>query len=54
MSKKIRITDLPEFNMAEHLPDEQAVAEYLTVAFEENDPEALVVSRVAQPIHTPS
>ena len=27
--------------MAEHLPDEQAVAEYLTVILEENDPAAL-------------
>lgn len=41
MSKKIKITDLPEFDMAEHLPDEQAVAEYLTVVLEENDPAAL-------------
>lgn len=54
MSKKIRITDLPQFDMAEQLPDEQAVAEYLIVAFEENDPQALVVSQVAQPTHTPS
>lgn len=41
MSKKIKIADLPEFDMAEHLPDEQAVAEYLTVVLEENDPAAL-------------
>lgn len=41
MSKKIKIADLPEFDMAEHLPDEQAVAEYLTVILEENDPAAL-------------
>jgi len=41
MSKKTKITDLPEFDMAEHLPDEQAVAEYLTVVLEENDPAAL-------------
>ncbi len=41
MSKKITIADLPEFDMAEHLPDEQAVAEYLTVVLEENDPAAL-------------
>ncbi|WP_226458361.1 helix-turn-helix domain-containing protein [Quatrionicoccus australiensis] len=53
MSKKIRITYLPEFDIAEHLPDEQAVAEYLTEVLEENDPEALVVSQVA-PTHTPS
>lgn len=41
MSKKIKIADLPEFDMAEHLPDELAVAEYLTVILEENDPAAL-------------
>ena len=41
MTRKIKITDLPEFDMAEHLPDEQAVAEYLTVILEENDPAAL-------------
>lgn len=41
MTRKIRIADLPAFDMAEHLPDEQAVAEYLTVVLEENDPAAL-------------
>lgn len=41
MSKKIKIAELPEFDMAEHLPDEQAIAEYLTIVLEENDPAAL-------------
>ena len=41
MSKKIKIADLPEFDIAEHLPDEQAIAEYLTVVLEEDDPAAL-------------
>ena len=41
MTRKIKIADLPEFDLAEHLPDEQAVAEYLTVILEENDPAAL-------------
>ena len=36
-----KITDLPEFDVAEWLPDEAAVAEYLTVVMEENDPAAL-------------
>ena len=36
-----KIADLPEFDMAEWLPDEAAVAEYLTVVMEENDPAAL-------------
>ncbi|HOI52946.1 MAG TPA: putative addiction module antidote protein, partial [Azonexus sp.] len=44
MTRKIRIADLPAFDMAEHLPDEQAVAEYLTVVLEENDPAALAAA----------
>lgn len=41
MNKKIRIADLPEFDMTEHLDSEQAIAEYLTIILEENDPAAL-------------
>ena len=41
MTEKISIADLPEFDMAEHLDSEQAIAEYLTVVLEENDPGAL-------------
>jgi probable addiction module antidote protein len=41
MSKKIKVSALPEFDMAEHLDDGQAIAEYLTVVMEENDPSAL-------------
>lgn len=41
MTRKIKISELPKFDMAEHLPDEQAIAEYLTVVLEENDPAAL-------------
>lgn len=41
MTRKIKIADLPEFDMAEHLPDEQAIAEYLTAVLDENDPAAL-------------
>lgn len=41
MTKKIKIADLPEFDMTEYLPDEQAIAEYLTVVLEEDDPAAL-------------
>lgn len=37
MTKKIRITDLPDFDAAEYLDSEQAIAEYLTVVLEEND-----------------
>lgn len=41
MTRKIKVSELSEFDMAEHLPDEQAIAEYLTVVLEENDPAAL-------------
>lgn len=41
MGKKVKLADLKPFDMAEHLPDEQAIAEYLTVVLEENDPSAL-------------
>ena len=41
MTKKIKISDLPVFDVTEHLTDEQAIAEYLTVVLEENDPAAL-------------
>ena len=41
MAKKIRAADLPEFDITEHLDSDQAMAEYLTVVLEENDPAAL-------------
>lgn len=41
MTKKINVADLPEFDMAEHLADNLAIAEYLTIVLEENDPSAL-------------
>ena len=41
MSKKIKVSELPEFDMSQHLNDEQSIAEYLTVVMEENDPSAL-------------
>lgn len=37
MAKKIRIADLPDFDMAAHLKDEEDIAAYLTVVMEEND-----------------
>ena len=42
MTRKIRISELPEFDMAEYLPDEQAIAEYLTIVLEEGDPAELM------------
>jgi probable addiction module antidote protein len=41
MTEKIRIADLPEFDITEHLEDDQAIAEYLTIVMEEDDPAAL-------------
>ncbi len=41
MTKKTKIADLPEFDITEHLDSEQAIAEYLTIVLEENDPAAL-------------
>ena len=38
MVKKINVADLPEFDMAEHLDSDQAIADYLTIVMEENDP----------------
>jgi len=37
MPKKIKISDLPEFDMAKHLRDEEDIAAYLTVVMEEDD-----------------
>ena len=44
MSKKIRISDLPVFDVTEYLEDDQAIAEYLTCVLEENDPDLLVTA----------
>ncbi|WPL17912.1 putative addiction module antidote protein [Thiorhodovibrio winogradskyi] len=44
MTEKIRIADLPEFDIAEHLEDDQAIAEYLTLVIEENDPALLAAA----------
>lgn len=37
MSKKIRVSDLPDFDMAEHLKSEEDLASYLTLVLEEGD-----------------
>jgi probable addiction module antidote protein len=44
MKKKIRLTDIPDLDFAEHLDTDQAVAEYLTVILEENDPALLAAA----------
>ncbi|MBB1075888.1 putative addiction module antidote protein [Rhodoferax sp. 4810] len=42
MNETIYAADLPEFDMADYLEDERAIAEYLTVVLEEHDPAALI------------
>jgi probable addiction module antidote protein len=44
MAKKTKIADLPEFDVTEYLNDEQAIADYLTVVLEENDPALLAAA----------
>ncbi|GAB1407546.1 putative addiction module antidote protein [Thermomonas brevis] len=44
MTKKTKISELPDFDMAEHLTDEQAVAEYVSIVLEENDPALLAAA----------
>ncbi len=41
MTHVISINDIPEFDFAEHLDSEEAIAEYLTLVLEENDPALL-------------
>lgn len=41
MVEKIKIADLPVFDPAEHLRDEEDIAAYLTAILEENDPALL-------------
>ncbi len=41
MTKKIKIADLPDFDMAEHLKSDEDIAQYLTLVLEENDPAEL-------------
>lgn len=41
MSTKIKIADLPDFDMADHLQTEDDVANYLTLVLADNDPAEL-------------
>jgi len=41
MTKTIKISSLPEFDLAEHLKTNEDVANYLTVVLEEHDPAEL-------------
>ena len=44
MSKKISIADLPEFDVAEYLDSPEAIAEYISVIMEDNDPALLAAA----------
>ena len=46
MRKKIRVADLPEFDAAEYLDDEQAIAEYLTAMMADGDPAMMAAALV--------
>lgn len=41
MTKKIKISECKPFDIAEHLEDEAAIAAYMNVVLEENDPALL-------------
>lgn len=41
MAKKIKVSELPEFDAAEYLNNEDDVVAYLTTILEENDPALL-------------
>jgi probable addiction module antidote protein len=44
IKRKIKVADLPEFDVTEYLDSEQAMAEYLTSMMEENDPSLLAAA----------
>ncbi|MGZ8217327.1 addiction module antidote protein [Methylomagnum sp.] len=44
MTQKIRLADLPEFDITESLKSEEDIAEYLTVVLEEDDPALLAAA----------
>ena len=44
MTKKIKVSELPEFDAAEYLNSEEDVAAYLTTILEENDPALLATA----------
>lgn len=40
----VKISELKRFDITEHLDNEQAIAEYLTIVLEENDPALLTAA----------
>jgi probable addiction module antidote protein len=44
MSKKVKASELPDFDFSEHLDNEAAVCEYLTAIVEDGDPALLAAA----------
>lgn len=44
MTPKSNVADLPEFDMVKYLPDDESIAEYLTIVLEDNDPALLAAA----------
>ncbi len=44
MDKRIKVLELPDFDPAEHLQDEEDIAAYVTAVLEENDPALLAAA----------
>jgi probable addiction module antidote protein len=44
MSEKIKVSDLPNFEITEHLPDDAAIAQYLSIVLEDGDPDFLLAA----------
>lgn len=44
MTKKIKVSELPEFDAAEFLNSEEDIAAYLTTVLEDNDPALLAAA----------
>ncbi len=44
MTGKINVADLPAFDMVRYLPDDLAIAEYLTIVIEDGDPALLAAA----------
>jgi len=44
MSKKIKVSELPDFDAAEYLTNQEEIAAYLTAVLEDNDPALLAAA----------
>lgn len=44
MGQKIKLQELPDFDIADYLDDERAIADYLTAVMEDGDPSLLVAA----------